>query len=158
MCPAFSKLCSKNGSWITNDSEPTGPDRRGYPSLPPALRLLLQPLATGCDERGAFHGRLGPRVSGSSRLGVLHLHLTGGEPAARTDLPELIAGGRQAGLYTNLITSGIGLSEPRLAELVDAGLDHIQLSFQDSQGRAGRWIAGAKGHAYKVALAEKIRQ
>jgi pyrroloquinoline quinone biosynthesis protein E len=94
----------------------------------------------------------------AARLGVLHLHLTGGEPAARTDLPDLIAGGHQAGLYTNLISSGIGLSEPRLAELVDAGLDHLQLSFQDSRAEPARWIAGAKGHTYKVALAEKIRQ
>ncbi len=94
----------------------------------------------------------------ASRLGVLHLHLTGGEPAARADLKDLIAGGRQAGLYTNLITSGIGVSEARLAGLVEAGLDHIQLSFQDSRGEPARWIAGAKGHAYKVALAQKIRQ
>ncbi|MGB8889497.1 MAG: pyrroloquinoline quinone biosynthesis protein PqqE [Candidatus Korobacteraceae bacterium] len=94
----------------------------------------------------------------ASRLGVLHLHLTGGEPAARADLKELIAGARQAGLYTNLITSGLGVSESRLAELVEAGLDHIQLSFQDSRDEPARWIAGAKGHAYKIVLAEKIRQ
>lgn len=94
----------------------------------------------------------------ASCLGVLHLHLTGGEPAARVDLKDLIAGGYQAGLYTNLITSGIGLSEARLAELVEAGLDHIQLSFQDSRDEPARWIAGAKGHAYKAVLAQKIRQ
>jgi PqqA peptide cyclase len=94
----------------------------------------------------------------ASRLGVLHLHLTGGEPAARTDLKDLIAGARQAGLYTNLITSGLGLPEARVAELVEAGLDHIQLSFQDSREEPARWIAGAKGHAYKVVLADKIRQ
>jgi len=94
----------------------------------------------------------------ASRLGVLHLHLTGGEPAARADLKELIAGARQAGLYTNLITSGLGVTEARLTELVEAGLDHIQLSFQDSRDEPARWIAGAKGHAYKIVLAEKIRQ
>jgi pyrroloquinoline quinone biosynthesis protein E len=94
----------------------------------------------------------------AGRLGVLHLHLTGGEPAARADLKELIAGGRGAGLYTNLITSGIGISETRLAELVQAGLDHIQLSFQDSRDEPARWIARAKGHGYKVVLAPKIRQ
>jgi PqqA peptide cyclase len=93
----------------------------------------------------------------ASRLGVMHLHLTGGEPAARTDLLQLVAGARQAGLYTNLITSGIGLSEMRLAGLVEAGLDHIQLSFQDSTDKPARWIAGVKVHAYKVVLAEKIR-
>ncbi len=99
------------------------------------------------------------RVFGeASRLGVLHLHLTGGEPAARTDLQELIAGGRQAGLYTNLITSGLGLSEARLAGLVEAGLDHIQLSFQDSRDDPAKWIAGAGGHSYKVGLASKIRR
>jgi pyrroloquinoline quinone biosynthesis protein E len=94
----------------------------------------------------------------ASRLGVLHLHLTGGEPAARTDLKELIAGARHAGLYTNLITSGLGMPESRLADLVEAGLDHIQLSFQDSRDEPARWIAGAKGHAYKIVLAAKIRQ
>jgi PqqA peptide cyclase len=93
----------------------------------------------------------------ASRLGVMHLHLTGGEPAARTDLQQLVASARKAGLYTNLITSGIGLSDMRLAGLVEAGLDHIQLSFQDSTDEPARWIAGAKVHAYKVALAEKIR-
>ncbi len=94
----------------------------------------------------------------ASRLGVLHLHLTGGEPAGRTDLEELIAGARQAGLYTNLITSGLGIPETRLPKLVDAGLDHIQLSFQDSKDGPAQWIAGAKGHAYKIVFAEKIRQ
>src|SRR5215467_15320669 len=57
----------------------------------------------------------------AGRLGVAHLHLTGGEPLVRTDLEALIAGARRSGLYTNLITSGIGLSEPRLEGLVNAG-------------------------------------
>jgi pyrroloquinoline quinone biosynthesis protein E len=94
----------------------------------------------------------------AAQLGILHLHLTGGEPAARSDLEELTSSARHAGLYTNLITSGIGISETRLAKLVEAGLDHIQLSFQDSRGEPAQWIAGAKGHAYKIVLAEKIRQ
>src|SRR5260370_12914861 len=65
-------------------------------------------------------------------LGVLQLHLTGGEPLARADLTELVAGGRGAGLYINLITSGVGLNEGRVHELVDAGLDHLPLSMQDA--------------------------
>src|SRR5271166_3085231 len=69
----------------------------------------------------------------SGQLGMLHAHFTGGEPLARTDLTELIAAARAAGLYTNLITSGMGLTETRLQALVKAGLDHIQLSFQDSR-------------------------
>jgi pyrroloquinoline quinone biosynthesis protein E len=94
----------------------------------------------------------------AARLGILHVHLTGGEPLARADLKELVEAAHSGGLYTNLITSGIGLSEARLASLVDAGLDHIQLSFQDSREQSANWIAGAKAHAHKVALAETIRR
>lgn len=92
------------------------------------------------------------------KLGMLHAHFTGGEPLARTDLTELIAAARAARLYTNLITSGIGLAEARLQALVAAGLDHIQLSFQDSREDAANWIAGAKAHAHKIELARAIRQ
>ena len=99
------------------------------------------------------------RVFGeAAALGVLHLHLTGGEPLARPDLTDMIAAARDARLYTNLITSGIGLSRDRLQELVDSGLDHIQLSFQESQEGSANWIAGARAHAHKLELAEWIRQ
>jgi pyrroloquinoline quinone biosynthesis protein E len=91
-------------------------------------------------------------------LGILHLHLTGGEPLARADLKELIRAAHDAELYTNLITSGIGLPDVRLAVLVDAGLDHIQLSFQDSRNEPADWIAGAKAHSHKVVLSEVIRR
>jgi PqqA peptide cyclase len=94
----------------------------------------------------------------AGKLGMLHAHFTGGEPLARTDLTELIAAARAAGLYTNLITSGIGLNEQRLQMLVDAGLDHIQISFQDSREEAANWIAGAKAHAHKVELSRAIRR
>jgi len=94
----------------------------------------------------------------SGKLGMLHAHFTGGEPLARTDLAKLISAARAAGLYTNLITSGIGLSEERLQVLVDAGLDHIQISFQDSREEAANWIAGARAHAHKIELARAIRR
>jgi len=93
----------------------------------------------------------------AAQAGVLHLHLTGGEPLARADLADLVRAARQAGIYINLITSGLGLSEDRLAALVDAGLDHIQISFQEARAEAANWIAGAKAHAYKIALAKSIR-
>ncbi len=92
------------------------------------------------------------------KLGMLHAHFTGGEPLARSDLTELIAAARSAGLYTNLITSGIGLNEQRLQALIDAGLDHIQISFQDSREEAANWIAGAKAHAHKIELSRAIRR
>jgi pyrroloquinoline quinone biosynthesis protein E len=94
----------------------------------------------------------------AGKLGMLHAHFTGGEPLARPDLTELIAGARGAGLYTNLITSGLGLAEARLQALVAAGLDHIQLSFQDSREDAANWIAGAKAHAHKIELSRIIRR
>ncbi len=94
----------------------------------------------------------------AEELGVLHVHLTGGEPLARADLTELIVGAHAANLYTNLITSGIGLSTGRLTALVNAGLDHIQLSFQDSREDAANSIAGTRAHAHKVELAKAIRK
>src|SRR5271170_306488 len=94
----------------------------------------------------------------AGKLGMLHAHFTGGEPLARPDLTELIAGARTAGLYTNLITSGIGLTETRLQALVEAGLDHIQISFQDSHEDSANWIAGAKAHAHKIELSRIIRR
>ena len=66
-------------------------------------------------------------------MGVLQVHLSGGEPASRRDLVEIVASAREAGLYTNLITSAIGLDLPRLARLKQVGLDHVQLSLQDVQ-------------------------
>ncbi len=94
----------------------------------------------------------------AGKLGMLHAHFTGGEPLARADLNELIAAARAAGLYTNLITSGIGLNNDRLQALVDAGLDHIQISFQDSREEAANWIAGAKAHAHKIELSRAIKK
>jgi pyrroloquinoline quinone biosynthesis protein E len=96
--------------------------------------------------------------SEAAALGVLHLHLTGGEPLARPDLAELIAHARQSRLYTNLITSGIGLTRERLAQLVEAGLDHIQLSFQDSTEGNANWIAGTRAHTHKIEVAGWIRE
>src|ERR1700675_4205947 len=93
----------------------------------------------------------------AGKLGMLHAHFTGREPLARPDLTELIAGAHATGLYTNLITSGLGLAETRLQAMVDAGLDHIQLSFQDSREDSANWIAGAKAHAHKIELSSMIR-
>ncbi len=94
----------------------------------------------------------------AAKLGVLHLHLTGGEPLARPDLTQLVAGAHKAGLYTNLITSGLGMTEARLQELIAAGLDHIQLSLQDVREESADWIAGTKAHVRKVELASIIRR
>ncbi len=92
-------------------------------------------------------------------LGVLQLHLSGGEPASRRDLTELVKAARDAGLYTNLITSGIGLTERRLAELDEAGLDHVQLSLQGTTPEMADEIGGYKGgYARKMQVAGWIAQ
>jgi pyrroloquinoline quinone biosynthesis protein E len=81
----------------------------------------------------------------AAALGTLQLHLSGGEPAARRDLVEITGAARAAGLYTNLITSGVGVTNKRLAELVEAGLDHVQVSIQDSIESSADHIAGYEG-------------
>ena len=78
-------------------------------------------------------------------LGVLQLHLSGGEPASRRDLEALVVAAREAGLYTNLITSGIGLNRRRLEALDAAGLDHIQLSLQGVNAAMADRIGGYRG-------------
>ncbi|MGB3316695.1 MAG: pyrroloquinoline quinone biosynthesis protein PqqE [Albidovulum sp.] len=81
----------------------------------------------------------------AAEIGVLQLHLSGGEPASRRDLEDLVRHAREAGLYTNLITSGIGLTRARLEALVAAGLDHIQLSVQGVRSEIADRIGGYKG-------------
>ena len=61
----------------------------------------------------------------ASELGILQVHFSGGEPAVRRDLPELVAHARKVGLYSNLITSGVTLDQARVAGLAKAGLDHF---------------------------------
>ena len=81
----------------------------------------------------------------AAALGVLQVHLSGGEPVSRRDLVALTAAASGAGLYTNLITSGIGLTEARLAELGAAGLDHVQVSVQGVEAAGADAIAGYRG-------------
>jgi len=93
----------------------------------------------------------------AAALGVLQVHLSGGEPAARRDLVEITAAAREAGLYTNLITSGVGVTTKLLGALSDAGLDHVQLSIQDAEEKSADHIAGYEGaYARKRALAAEV--
>jgi pyrroloquinoline quinone biosynthesis protein E len=93
----------------------------------------------------------------AAAMGVLQIHLSGGEPAARRDLVEITASAHAAGLYTNLITSGVGVTAARLGQLWDAGLDHVQVSIQDSTPSAADHIAGYDGaFARKVQLAKDV--
>jgi pyrroloquinoline quinone biosynthesis protein E len=93
----------------------------------------------------------------AAALGVLQIGFSGGEPLSRRDLAELICAAREANLYTNLITSGIGLDDDRVRMLRDAGLDSIQLSFQSDESSLADEIAGARAHKRKLEVAAKIR-
>lgn len=93
----------------------------------------------------------------AAALGVLQLHLSGGEPASRRDLEGITASAAEAGLYTNLITSGVGLTERRLRALEAAGLDHVQLSLQGVNPQSADLIGGyAGGFERKMEVAQLI--
>ncbi len=119
-----------------------------YCSNPLALERRDDELAAG-DWARVF--------AEAAALGVLQVHLSGGEPLARRDIVEIAASAHDAGLYTNLITSGIGLTPDRLAQLRAAGLDHVQVSIQDTEASNADRIAGYAGaHARKRAVARMV--
>jgi PqqA peptide cyclase len=98
------------------------------------------------------------RVFGeAAELGVLHVHLSGGEPTVRTDLEVLVETAAREGLYTNLITSGVLLDVKRIEALTQAGLDHIQLSIQAASATLADRIGGYDGgHAAKRSVAQWV--
>ena len=91
-------------------------------------------------------------------LGATQLGFSGGEPLVRDDLEILIAEARKLGYYTNLITSGVGLTEKRIAAFKEGGLDHIQLSFQDSTREMNDWLSSTKTFELKKRTAELIQK
>jgi PqqA peptide cyclase len=93
----------------------------------------------------------------AAEMGVLHVGFSGGEPLQREDLCELIAAGASAGLYTNLITSAVGLTGRRAEDLQRAGLDSVQISIQSDDLASGNEIAGAAVHAKKLEAARLVR-
>ena len=84
-------------------------------------------------------------------MGILQVHLSGGEPTARKDLEEIVSAASKAGLYTNLITAAVTLTRPRLEELAKRGLDHVQISFQDVNEENAEHIS-----AYPEGLRKKL--
>ena len=96
------------------------------------------------------------RVFGeAAALGVAQVHLSGGEPLLRRDLAELTAGCRRLGLYTNLITSGLGLDRDRLASLA---VDHVQISVQDAEPAGAVRIAGQHTWQRKLDAARLVKE
>jgi len=91
-------------------------------------------------------------------LGAVQLGLSGGEPLQRDDLPALVAEAHRLGFYSNLITSGVGLNEARTAELKAAGLDHIQVSFQDSTKEVNDFLSSTRTFDLKLNVARLVKR
>ena len=92
-------------------------------------------------------------------LGVLQIHFSGGEPTARRDLGQMVARATEVGLYTNLITSAVGLTRDKLATLADAGLCHVQISVQGAEAALADRVGGYRGgHAKKLEAARWTRE
>lgn len=95
----------------------------------------------------------------AANLGILQVHISGGEPTLRRDLPELVAALSARGVYTNLITAGVGVRDGMIAGLAEAGLDHVQLSFQGAVAATTDMIGNHPGaHAKKLETARQIRE
>jgi pyrroloquinoline quinone biosynthesis protein E len=94
----------------------------------------------------------------ASELGVLQVHLSGGEPLLRRDLVPIVAAARALGLYTNLITSALGLSARRAGQLREAGLDHVQISVQASEAARSDRIAGLPSFERKLTAARLVKK
>jgi pyrroloquinoline quinone biosynthesis protein E len=95
----------------------------------------------------------------AAALGVLQVHFSGGEPTARKDLVVLVRRAAERALYSNLITSAVLLDEARLGALADAGLDHVQISFQDVEAANADRIGGYRhGHARKLEAAHAAKR
>ncbi|HEY6823296.1 MAG TPA: pyrroloquinoline quinone biosynthesis protein PqqE [Steroidobacteraceae bacterium] len=91
-------------------------------------------------------------------LGAVQLGLSGGEPLVREDLEAIVAEAHALGFYINLITSGVGLTRARIAALKAAGLDHIQLSFQDSSREMNDFLSSTRTFELKAQVAALIRE
>jgi len=90
--------------------------------------------------------------------GAVQLGLSGGEPLVRDDVETIVAAAHELGFYINLITSGVGLNEARIQALKRAGLDHIQLSFQDSTRQMNDFLSSTRTFELKSKVAALIKK
>jgi pyrroloquinoline quinone biosynthesis protein E len=91
------------------------------------------------------------------KLGAIQLGLSGGEPLLRKDLEIIVGEARRLGYYTNLLTSGMGMDEARISALKEAGLDHIQVSFQADDPDLNNRLAGTDSHRHKMEVARLVK-
>jgi pyrroloquinoline quinone biosynthesis protein E len=150
----------------------TKPDENRAAALPPPVGLLAElthrcPLQCPYCSNPLALERAGSELTTeawldvlaqAADLGILQLHLSGGEPAVRRDLEEIVAQAARVGLYSNLITAGVLLGRERLEGLAARGLDHVQISIQDTEPANANRIAHYPGaHAKKLEVARWVR-
>jgi PqqA peptide cyclase len=127
-------------------------------SCPLACPYCSNPLALG-DYTEELTTAEWQRVFAEARdLGVLQLHLSGGEPLVRRDVVELVTSGNELGMYINLVTSAVGLSRRRAEQLKAAGLDHVQISIQADEPALSDRIAGTPSFARKLEAARLVKE
>ena len=153
-CPLHCPYCSNPADHCRATASVADPEG-GRRSARPTTALTTAHATTNNGELTTEEWKRVIREAAA--LGVLQIGFSGGEPLARPDLAKLVHEARETKLYTNLITSGIGLDEDRLRALRDAALDSIQLSFQSDESNLADEIAGARAHERKRSVAAKIR-
>jgi len=162
-----------NGSSDMQANGEKGPANGGNMALQPPVSLLAElthrcplqcPYCSNPLALERINGELDTEtwcrvIDEANELGVLQTHFSGGEPTLRQDLGALIRHATTIGQYTNLITAGVLLDRKKLEALADAGLDHLQLSIQDSRDANANRIGGYKeGHAKKMAVADLVTE
>ncbi|MFK8252136.1 pyrroloquinoline quinone biosynthesis protein PqqE [Ancylobacter terrae] len=156
------------------DLAPTArPVEAGRPPVPPPYGMLAElthrcplqcPYCSNPVELDRRDGELDTTTwlrvfEEAAKLGVLQVHLSGGEPTSRRDLEAMIRRCVEVGLYTNLITAGVGVTPERLAAISEAGVDHVQLSFQGADGPVTEHVSGYRGaFERKLAFAAEVRR
>lgn len=141
-------------------------------AMPYTPYWLLAELSYRCPLHCVFcynpvdHSNIGPELNTDQwlrtldearALGAVQLGLSGGEPLVRDDLEIIVEHAHQLGYYINLITSGVGLTEQRLTDLKRAGLDHVQLSFQDSTKELNDFLSNTRTFELKKRVARMIK-
>ncbi len=120
--------------------------------------FCYNPLNYAGDKRELTTDEWKDVLRQARKLGAAQLGFSGGEPLVRDDLEELVGEAHQLGYYTNLITSGVGLTEARIAKMKELGLDHIQLSFQDSTKEMNDFLSSTKTFDLKSKVAALIKK
>ena len=154
-CPLHCPYCSNPTDYCRATASVADPEAGRRSACP---TTALRTAHTTANNGELTTGEWKRVIREAAALGVLQIGFSGGEPLARPDLPELVRAAREANLYTNLITSGIGLDDDRVRVLRDVGLDSVQLSFQSDEAHLADEVAGAHAHQRKLDAAAKIRE